>query len=825
MTVTEQYTSPAWADDLGAHLNRTPVTIAEISHRLASEHEGVNEAGVERELRAHGDVFETDAGWVSLLAAADGTVLTHVLDEHEQEHGVLVADGDLDLWARLADEGLPLATGGEVRTRWSASTGPLPTGASSGLVGPTGWLDEYEPGQLLGLRLRAGALHVETLPLVDAGEAEAARLTRLSRHCWETAHAEVVAYVAEESDSCWVPLDDVVATLVVADPDVFAGPLPPLGLMLFGGGLQSDRGWLAVPGVPAMAEVEDFEPAEIASLVVAHAFLAQLREEDPGDIEDLERLLTVLAVPVAADRSADQVEAAPLPQAAVDALLDLATTDAERGLALLLAGRSAEGSGDHETAEQMLDEASRLVPGCWPVALGAAQYAAARGDVVRTDALLRSAGCPDDDPLRHAVKPLLKRPDGVVSRNRPCPCGSGRKYKVCCLRDVAHPLPARAELAYARLVAHGQQKPHMAMEIASFVQLVEPAAVPLALDLALFDGDVAEDYLACRGDLLPDDEHALLETWLDTPLAPYEVQAVQVGRSVTLRPLLGGDPVVLHDRLFSTCVEPLDVLVARLLSDGERPTLLSLPTQVHRMRRAPLLALFDDGEYDPDSLAMFFGPQRPPKLRNRDGDDLVFCEAIYEVPDDEAWARLGEVLEADPDDENVLVRFGREVTEDEFLNCGSVTRDGQRWTVATNSVERFETLQALVLDTAPNAEPAVETRRTGEELLAEHRTERPQGSSRGPFGPSDDVDLPPEEQIAFMDEYMQRYERGWVDEEIGALGGISPRDAVARGGETLAKLEAMLDDMEWMHRQNGGGMDASRIRAHLGLTATPRPAR
>jgi hypothetical protein len=39
---------------------------------------------------------------------------------------VLVADGDLDLWARLADEGLPLVGGGMVRTRWAFGPQELP---------------------------------------------------------------------------------------------------------------------------------------------------------------------------------------------------------------------------------------------------------------------------------------------------------------------------------------------------------------------------------------------------------------------------------------------------------------------------------------------------------------------------------------------------------------------------------------------------------------------------------------------------------------------------------------------------------------------------
>jgi hypothetical protein len=69
-----------------------------------------------------------------------------------------------------------------------------------------------------------------------------------------------------------------------------------------------------------------------------------------------------------------------------------------------------------------------------------------------------------------------------------------------------------------------------------------------ALDLAIFDGGVLDDYLDERGALLPGDELAMVERWRSVPLAPYEVTVVQPGASLTMRPLLGGDPVRLADR-------------------------------------------------------------------------------------------------------------------------------------------------------------------------------------------------------------------------------------------------------------------------------------
>jgi hypothetical protein len=822
MTVTHVHleSSAPWADDLRELLGRTPIPVSELADLLCEYEVTVEE--LEDELRASCDVRETADGWVSLFAAADGVVLTHVLDAGEREYGVLVADGDLDLWARLADQGIPLVDGGEVRTRWAASPEPLPVGAESGLVGPDGWLDRYQPGQLLALRLRDDRLSIEPLDDIELDGQGTDRCEQVCRHCAHVAAEAVSAYMQDEGDLCWALLDGAIASLVVADADVLTEPLPPLGTLLDNAGLQVSGGFVGMPGAPAIEDADEFDAAEVGGLVVARVLLNQMAGEELLDVEHLRRLLTVLDIPVVAERVAVAVEASPLSDQAIQSLLEAAASDDQRGLGLLLAARSAEGRGDYVTAERHVDEAARLVPSCWIVVVDAAQYAAARGDVVRADALFRTSGCPDDHPLRLTLKRLQKPPEGVVSRNRPCPCGSGRKYKACCLRHVLHPLPARAPLAYARLLSHAQRA-DLFDEIADLVSAVEPCALPLALDLAIFDHGVADDYLDRRGHLLADDEHELVESWLHTPLAPYEVADVQAGRSVTLRSLLGGESVVVPDRGLSACVTPLDVLVARPLWDGTRHVLLSHPTHVHRMRRVGLIDLFDDADYDPQELVAFFAPQPPPVVvHNRDGEDLVFCDAVYDVDDDAAWDRLGEYLLVD-DEGDRLVLGGREVADEEILLRGSVSRDGRTWIVDTNSRERFDELRKLLLEVAPSATLVSESSRPAAELMGDHPGDATGDATTGsPFGVSDDVDIPAEEQRRILDEYMGDYEQRWVDDQIPALGGMSPRAAVAIGGAALVVLEALLDDIEWMHRSSGGGMDANRIRRHLGLKATSR---
>jgi hypothetical protein len=91
----------------------------------------------------------------------------------------------------------------------------------------------------------------------------------------------------------------------------------------------------------------------------------------------------------------------------------------------------------------------------------------------------------------------------------------------------------------------------------------------------------------------------------------------------------------------------LDLLVSRVLHDGDGPAPLAHPPRVDRMRRRALLELFEGG-YEPWEVAAFFGPQPPPVLHNSEGHPLVQSTATYDVPEAEveaSWSRLAAELE------------------------------------------------------------------------------------------------------------------------------------------------------------------------------------
>jgi hypothetical protein len=107
------------------------------------------------------------------------------------------------------------------------------------------------------------------------------------------------------------------------------------------------------------------------------------------------------------------------------------------------------------------------------------------------------------------LRSLLAAPAGTTGRNQPCPCGSGEKYKKCCLGIQTHPLPVRAKLLYGLLTAYAVRPANRdASEL--LVERSTTHAESALLDLALFNCGVAGTFIEERGSWLRDDERDLL---------------------------------------------------------------------------------------------------------------------------------------------------------------------------------------------------------------------------------------------------------------------------------------------------------------------------
>ncbi|MCH9837409.1 SEC-C domain-containing protein [bacterium] len=180
--------------------------------------------------------------------------------------------------------------------------------------------------------------------------------------------------------------------------------------------------------------------------------------------------------------------------------------------------------------------------------------------------------------LAEEVAPFAAmRPPAMAGRNERCPCGSGTKYKHCHLGNELHPLTDRAGWLYVKLMRFMQVN-HPQIQRAVADDIVESVVDPglrsmvhesyLGIDLALFEGGIAERFLHSKRTVLPADEAALLQTWIDASRTVLEVKRSRPGSM---------DVVDLATRVQATVVdtvpeEPIEIgwkVIGRLVPVGD----------------------------------------------------------------------------------------------------------------------------------------------------------------------------------------------------------------------------------------------------------------
>ncbi len=127
----------------------------------------------------------------------------------------------------------------------------------------------------------------------------------------------------------------------------------------------------------------------------------------------------------------------------------------------------------------------------------------------------------------------------------------------------------------------------------------------------------------------------------------------------------------------------------------------------------------------------------------------------------------------------------------------------------TNSVERATQVTDLVATAIPAARLLDDERREFDEFRDTH-DDLDDDDHRGGLDPDDP------EVRRVLDELVRVKEIEWLDENIPALGGRTPREAVADpvGLEEVRQLLATIPELP---PGAVGGFSASRLRAHLGL--------
>ena len=445
-----------------------------------------------------------------------------------------------------------------------------------------------------------------------------------------------------------------------------------------------------------------------------------------------------------------------------------------------------------------------------------------------------------------------------VGRNDPCPCGSGRKFKKCCLGksaaesgaftanerqsalDEIFRFSARPEFAEDQNVADlafwadrlDELTDEEVKELAGLEQSQAAFLEWFAFDFLLATGQTIVDlFLERHGDRLRSGELRYLERLRRTHLRPYEVVAVKVDEALVLNDLWANKRIRVRERAGTHQVVQWDVIAARIMlgprGDAEiegspylyppsaKEALLKALRRAHRdlarrFRKGDETARFKRGGMLYHLLWLDHVALRPlPRFVTAEGDEVVLARAVFDVKDQ---AVVKAALAAHPDlvrqDDGSYVWLETE---------GAVRRRPTRR--SANAVEITSTrldvegagrrsLGTVVpgpdrLVFEATSKPRAEQGRAMIETLAgaavAYRATRYEDGGRAmkrrPAEPPRDADIPPEVVAQLTGQFYEEHYRKWVDAPLPALGGRTPREAAGLKS-ARPKLIALLKTME-----------------------------
>jgi hypothetical protein len=733
----------------------------------------------------------------------DGLVLTHLVGAEEISSGLVNATPDL-IGIDTDIDPLPLLAGGSMSLEFNDDDSRFHEHGS--FVGPEGWLSRFEPGDLVAFTRVGETLRLDAVTIPGDASEEVLALAEAYESLGMLPEAGAEPY-------------QILEMALVDNPGLFRRSLLPLEELLVAAGLEMRGAWAGPKdeewGPPGIAMVEELiKHVEVSfdmdSCCVEAFRVATGHWRDPDNSDGVEAA-KALGHGSVADAFVDWYDRFLAVEAETfgDYLRDL----------IVGAGRHAapvryvyavhlDAIGDAISSEAELDTAVRSDPEFSSALWMLAWFASDRGDATRAVSLLQRAGVDPDDPDLEYHRSLVSEQPGI-GRNDPCPCGSGRKFKVCHLDNPILEPQVRVDWMLRKvnryMHAHYRHDRYIGPALSALPEGFEPedfrrmAGNAFIIELSVFEGGGIEDFLVERGALLPAEERDLYDLWTQATLALWEIVSVSGGETVDLRDTRTGEHVEIFDRSVASHFSAGEMILARPLPSFGTTGLSAAVVPIDLRLRDSLLRLLD-GDVDAESFAYWYGGLfDPPTLQTTEGEPFVMSEARLKPT--RSWAGLERVLDRlyQSEGDGVWTSLHTPGPDDAPIVRASLTRSGDHLEVSTVAVERLD---------------RVLTELDGEvEVVERTESEMDWGATPSEEALSGRVDLDPE----VREEIIEMMENKWLGESIPALGGVTPREAVddpTRRDDLFALLRQFGDP-----DQTGPAMTmcASSLRRKLGI--------
>ncbi len=454
---------------------------------------------------------------------------------------------------------------------------------------------------------------------------------------------------------------------------------------------------------------------------------------------------------------------------------------------------------------------------------------------------------------------MRSHPRVKTGRNDPCPCGSGKKYKHCCLASQ----PLSEESLWRR---HHEASEQLAREMMRFADRnfgddVEDAWCDFNMDnfpprpvasedqifmpyfLYLWDperplpkrergeaGAVAREFMHTKARKLSDLDRQFLEQAITQPLSFYEVMWCKPGERMALHDVLLGQGTQVIEHAATQMLREGDIVYAQIWHEPAPAVMgMSAPLAIPPRWKADVIALrkklrrkiarkkrdltaADLIHYEDDVREAYLdirdAMHAPPILQNTDGDPLVFHNLTFQIGSAAvafealaplAWGRSREDLldQAELDEHGAI----RAVTFD-WIKKGN--RKHKSW---DNTIMGHIGISGNTLTADVNSKERAQKLRSEIEkrlgILASHKGTTAQSprellKNRQPEkARSDDRDglLHNPEARQYFQEIVQKQVEGWIHEKVPILGGKTPLQAV-RDPDGREIVESLLRDWE-----------------------------
>lgn len=462
-----------------------------------------------------------------------------------------------------------------------------------------------------------------------------------------------------------------------------------------------------------------------------------------------------------------------------------------------------------------------------------------------------------------------------IGRNDLCPCGSGKKYKRCCLGAIAaeHDLRASVRDAHKRvtdklmLFALGSFRKDMEQAWSNFhfdepPEPLSPQSPHNQIFIPFFlfawtgsedrdrpsPGIVARTFLRKYIGPLDAMERRLLEISLAEPVSFYEILTCHPGQGFTVRDVMTAREMDVQERSASQMVSPGDIIYAQMspmpeittmafcamtiIPPGNKADIVTFRAVMHRLLGKATLSPLDLVVHELGLRRTYLLLHRhlntPPVLCNTDGDRILQHTMTYEVGSAQvAFDALAPLCYTHSPEELL--------EEAEFGPEGALTKVEITWNKKGNRQHKTwdnTTLGHLLIEgrslvaTVNSAERAARLRKEIDDrlgLAAVHKGTETQSQDelmrearQGP--PVREREKNPEmEQVAR--DFVQEEIETWPKKKLPVLGGRTPMQAV-KTPDGLEIVESLLLEMERsMERQFPGKIrpDVGAVRRILKL--------